>query len=183
LSTGTTRPARTARFALRRHRNLIVKLRHGGNQQAHFAFSRNDHFAILTAFEHGIKAVQTQISLLLFFAVAPKTRPLQEGTDIFGVGNALLVGGWRKLAEVKFVDVPFVIGFGRPGSDDKAENDECRCSFHILIFSFVGRQSKRRRIKGTLSRRKKSPKLGHDNSQNGCARTLTVAWPGVGFMI
>src|SRR5206468_346548 len=63
------RTARTTRSTFWGHRRFLVDLCHGDQQQTLFALAGNDDLAVLTAFEHGFKAVEAQIALLPFFAV------------------------------------------------------------------------------------------------------------------
>src|SRR2546427_2217019 len=115
-STGSTRPAlsaRTAGSALGWHGDLVVNLCDSGHQETLFAVARYHDFAVLPAFEHGLQAVQAQISLLPFFTVTAKTRLLKNRADVFRVGDALFIGCRGELAEVEFADVHFFRGHDR----------------------------------------------------------------------
>src|SRR5213596_2757711 len=70
LPTGSARPTRStgpACSALGWHGDLVVNLRDSGHQETRFAIARYHDFAVLPAFQHGLQAVQAQISLLPFF--------------------------------------------------------------------------------------------------------------------
>jgi hypothetical protein len=107
--------------ALGWHRDLVIDLRDRSDQHALFAVAYNHHLAVLTAFEHGFKVVQPQITPLPFLTMAAKTRGLEEGTDVLRVSYVLFVGRRRQLAEVKAANIPFVSGSGGPTGQSEAQ--------------------------------------------------------------
>jgi hypothetical protein len=63
-------------------------------------------------------------------AVTPDARRFKQRANVGLKGDALFVGGWREFGEIEFVDVPFVIGPGRPNGDRKAQKNQCSGDFH-----------------------------------------------------
>src|SRR6266511_1416728 len=102
--------ARSARFRLGRHAEFVINPGHGNHQQTFFAVTGYHHFAVFTAFEHGLKVVEAQFAFLLFFAVAAEARGPKQRTNVFGVGDTLFGGSQWKFAEIEFVDVDLFLG-------------------------------------------------------------------------
>jgi hypothetical protein len=87
---------------------------------APLAFAGGDDFAVLSTFEEGVEAVETQLAFLLFFAVAAEAGGFENGPDIFGVGEAFFVGCGRKFSEINCAQVEF-FGVGRGRERHKAD--------------------------------------------------------------
>jgi len=111
----TTGAARTARFALRRHGDLVIDARGGCDQQTLLALARHNHLAVVTALEGARKAVELEAGFGLLFSVASDAGRLEKRLDILVIGQALLIGGGRQLADIDFADVPFVLRGSRQG--------------------------------------------------------------------
>jgi hypothetical protein len=75
-------------------------VRDGNQQQTLRAFPWDYHLAVLAAFEHGFKAVQTQIAFRLLLAMASKTRNLKERLDVLHISYAFLVRCRRQFAQI-----------------------------------------------------------------------------------
>jgi hypothetical protein len=91
-----------------RHRNFIVDLRGGGDEQAFRTVARNNHFAILAAFENGVFAIQTQIGSRSLLPMTTRARRLQHGFNVFIISDALVSGRRGKVGNINLADVPFV---------------------------------------------------------------------------
>jgi hypothetical protein len=109
-----TRAVWSARTVLGWHGNFGVELGSGGDQQTVFTIAGYDDFTVFAALQYRFQAVQTQAAFLLLAAVTANTRGCEERMDIFGVGNAGLVGDGWEFAQVKFADIPFIIGLYGP---------------------------------------------------------------------
>jgi hypothetical protein len=82
------------------HRFFLVKLRDCDDKGTFLALARNDVFGVVAAFEGGFEAVQAQTVSLSLIAMTPEARGFKDRTNVFGIGEASLVGGRRELAEV-----------------------------------------------------------------------------------
>jgi len=59
-----------------------------------------DDLAVFAALQGRFQAIQAQTALLALFTVATETRGLKDGANVFGVGDAFLLGRRRQFTEV-----------------------------------------------------------------------------------
>jgi hypothetical protein len=137
-ATGRRSAARSAaRTALGRHRNFVIDLRGGGNEQTVGAVAGDDHFSVLSAFEDAFESVQAQILPGPLLSVTTHAGSLEKWQNIFVKREALLIRNGRKFADIDFADVPVVLrrilGGGRKSSQQQSESGQSDCRSHIHI--------------------------------------------------
>jgi len=109
--TGASRPS------LGRHGDFIVQLCGCRYQKTLLAIAGHNHFAILAAFQHRLQAIEAQPGFRSLFTVTAEALGFEKGANVLGVGDILLVGNWRQLADIHFADITFVLCVeGKPDS-------------------------------------------------------------------
>jgi hypothetical protein len=91
-----------------RHRDFIVNLRRGGNEQTFCAVAGHYHLSISSTFENGFEAVQPQTGVGFHFAVTSNARGIEKRFDIFIVSDALRGGGGWQFGNIDLGNIPMV---------------------------------------------------------------------------
>jgi hypothetical protein len=73
---------------------------------------------MVTAFEKGFTAIQTQSSFRPVLAVTAEARGFEERTDVFGIGQSFLGRRRGKFAEIELAQVR---AFGREGQGARGQ--------------------------------------------------------------
>jgi hypothetical protein len=121
-------------------------LRSGNYKQALLAIARNNHLALVAAFERAIEALKQQAVFGLVLPVARQARSLEERLNVLVKGQVLLIGGRGQFADIYPADVPMVVlRHSRQSGQGHSKQYRCGGSVHIgceLVTSRRGNASK-----------------------------------------
>ena len=116
-------------FAFGRHGGVIFEASDCDDQSAFFTVALGENFAVLAAFENGFEAIDSELALLFLGAVALEAGLLEDGFDVFVVGESGLGGGRREFAQIRSRSRGQECGDGEEGCEGNYD-----LSAHAVLF-------------------------------------------------
>src|SRR5262249_32767526 len=104
---------RSTRAALGRHCRFIIDSSSRDHQPTLLAVAGVDHLAILATSKCSFPAVQSQFGLRAILSMTPKTRGLEDRSNVFVVGKACPFCRRWNFSEVEFAEVELFAGEDR----------------------------------------------------------------------